>query len=235
MNIKALNKPLTDAELIQLDDFLSSIDDPFAMNMEMLDGYFVALICGPEILMPGDYLAHTWGDDFTFSDDGQAREILNLLLRHWNTVTHGLLASLETENAYLPVLMKDDEGVASGNDWAQGFMCGVMMRRGSWIGLLDDKKYSKCLVPILMLFHEHNTEPKLRPPPILPEDRKEIFGMIILAINQVYRYFAPHRKRGRASVQLHQITPKVGRNNPCPCGSGKKYKHCCGGTAQSPH
>jgi len=22
-------------------------------------------------------------------------------------------------------------------------------------------------------------------------------------------------------------TPKVGRNEPCPCGSGKKYKHCC--------
>ena len=24
-------------------------------------------------------------------------------------------------------------------------------------------------------------------------------------------------------------SPKVGRNEPCPCGSGKKYKHCCGG------
>ncbi|HIU26722.1 MAG TPA: SEC-C domain-containing protein, partial [Candidatus Copromorpha excrementigallinarum] len=23
----------------------------------------------------------------------------------------------------------------------------------------------------------------------------------------------------------------VGRNDPCPCGSGKKYKHCCGRTA----
>jgi preprotein translocase subunit SecA len=22
--------------------------------------------------------------------------------------------------------------------------------------------------------------------------------------------------------------PKVGRNDPCPCNSGKKYKHCCG-------
>jgi preprotein translocase subunit SecA len=22
--------------------------------------------------------------------------------------------------------------------------------------------------------------------------------------------------------------PKVGRNDPCPCGSGKKFKHCCG-------
>ena len=25
--------------------------------------------------------------------------------------------------------------------------------------------------------------------------------------------------------------PKVGRNDPCPCGSGKKYKHCCGRNA----
>ena len=25
--------------------------------------------------------------------------------------------------------------------------------------------------------------------------------------------------------------PKVGRNDPCPCGSGKKYKRCCGATA----
>lgn len=26
----------------------------------------------------------------------------------------------------------------------------------------------------------------------------------------------------------HRAAPKVGRNDPCPCGSGKKYKHCCG-------
>lgn len=25
-----------------------------------------------------------------------------------------------------------------------------------------------------------------------------------------------------------QASAKVGRNDPCPCGSGKKYKHCCG-------
>ncbi|MDR0668827.1 MAG: DnaJ domain-containing protein [Treponema sp.] len=27
---------------------------------------------------------------------------------------------------------------------------------------------------------------------------------------------------------VHRAQPKVGRNDPCPCGSGKKYKHCCG-------
>jgi len=29
-------------------------------------------------------------------------------------------------------------------------------------------------------------------------------------------------------VQIKRSLPKVGRNDPCPCGSGKKYKHCCG-------
>jgi preprotein translocase subunit SecA len=27
---------------------------------------------------------------------------------------------------------------------------------------------------------------------------------------------------------IRRETPKVGRNEPCPCGSGKKYKHCHG-------
>lgn len=30
------------------------------------------------------------------------------------------------------------------------------------------------------------------------------------------------------SVTVRRTTPKVGRNDPCPCGSGKKYKNCCG-------
>jgi len=29
-------------------------------------------------------------------------------------------------------------------------------------------------------------------------------------------------------VQAHRDAPKVGRNDPCPCGSGKKFKHCHG-------
>ena len=31
-----------------------------------------------------------------------------------------------------------------------------------------------------------------------------------------------------AARTVVRSTPKVGRNDPCPCGSGKKYKHCCG-------
>ncbi|MDO4517953.1 MAG: SEC-C metal-binding domain-containing protein, partial [Bacillota bacterium] len=36
----------------------------------------------------------------------------------------------------------------------------------------------------------------------------------------------PEREKKQETVRRDQ--PKVGRNDPCPCGSGKKYKHCCG-------
>ena len=38
----------------------------------------------------------------------------------------------------------------------------------------------------------------------------------------------PEEKIG---ITLHREAPKAGRNDPCPCGSGKKYKNCCGRTA----
>jgi hypothetical protein len=33
----------------------------------------------------------------------------------------------------------------------------------------------------------------------------------------------------RGLAPIRRTGPKVGRNDPCPCGSGKKYKKCCGG------
>jgi hypothetical protein len=42
-------------------------------------------------------------------------------------------------------------------------------------------------------------------------------------------YAAPNSKLNpAASSQISRATPKTGRNEPCPCGSGKKYKKCCG-------
>lgn len=37
-----------------------------------------------------------------------------------------------------------------------------------------------------------------------------------------------NRTKNDAPVTVKRTTPKVGRNEPCPCGSGKKYKNCCG-------
>lgn len=44
---------------------------------------------------------------------------------------------------------------------------------------------------------------------------------------------SPEPAAAPATAPVRRQTPKVGRNDPCPCGSGKKYKHCCGKVVQT--
>ena len=60
--------------------------------------------------------------------------------------------------------------------------------------------------------------------------------MKITATNQPGEAAAQGPVRRAPVAQPHQSAPqtpvkvgkKIGRNDPCPCGSGKKYKNCCG-------
>src|SRR5450756_2019713 len=82
-------EPLTDAELDRLGDFLKSCKGGRAMNVEVLDGFFAALIAGPEIVMPSEYYPEVFGGEMSetceFASLDEANEILGLLMRHWNT------------------------------------------------------------------------------------------------------------------------------------------------------
>jgi uncharacterized protein len=86
MNNPTIQQPLSDDELNRLGEFLDEIGPP-AMNMESLDGYFAALICGPDMVLPSEYLPGIWGEDFCFDSDHQATDILGLLMRHWGTIS----------------------------------------------------------------------------------------------------------------------------------------------------
>lgn len=232
--------PLTEDELDRLGDFLEAVGTP-AMNLESLDGYFAALICGPETVLPSEYLPEIWGEDFAFDSNEQATDIVDLLMRHWNTIATGLLRTLEVPDVYLPVLIEDANGVAHGNDWAQGFMRGVGARPASWRELLESDEHGGPLLPIMLLAHEHDPDPAMRPKPVSAEKREELLQMMIAGLTSIYRYFEPHRRspgtapREDAHRPLRRAEPKVGRNDPCPCGSGRKYKLCCAANGPTVH
>ncbi|WP_099092286.1 SEC-C metal-binding domain-containing protein [Agathobaculum desmolans] len=42
------------------------------------------------------------------------------------------------------------------------------------------------------------------------------------------RPFALLKEIAEVEAAVTHTHRKIGRNEPCPCGSGKKYKHCCG-------
>ncbi|WP_153016116.1 UPF0149 family protein, partial [Pseudomonas savastanoi] len=70
MSHPPFQQALTEAELDRLTDFLDAIGSP-AMNIEMLDGYFAALICGPEMVPPNEYLPQILGENFSFESNAQ--------------------------------------------------------------------------------------------------------------------------------------------------------------------
>jgi uncharacterized protein len=55
MTTHSTNEPLTDTVLDRLGDFLAGCKGGRAMNVEEIDGFFAALIAGPETVMPSEY------------------------------------------------------------------------------------------------------------------------------------------------------------------------------------
>ena len=223
---------LTDEEFDRLEAFLGNAGAR-AMNLEVVDGYFAALICGPLLVSMSEALPNVLGDQVVFESKQQADEVLGLLIRHWNTISSELQRTLREEHVYLPVLLEDSAGVARGNDWATGFTRGMQARPGSWSDLLNSEEEGGCVLPMMMLAHEHDPDPEMRPPPMDTEKRQEVIATMIAGLTRAYRYFEPHRRvdlRASANVRRRRHAPKIGRNDACPCGSGRKYKHCCAQT-----
>ena len=222
-------EPLTDAELDRLGDFLKLCKGGKAMNLEELDGFFSALISGPETVMPSEYNREVFGgemSDVEFSNLDEAREILNLMMRHWNKIA----STLYKGEIHVPLIFEDEKGELHGNDWAHGFMRGMQMRHDDWAELMNDEKYGGSLIPMMVLYHEHDQDPEMRPDPITPDKREQVIALMAAGLMNAYEYFRREREAdlGVPAPEIRRNASKVGRNEPCPCGSGKKYKKCCG-------
>ncbi len=228
-------QPLTDAEFERLTAVLERFGDKRSMNLGQLDGFFAALICGPELVPPSEYLPVIWGDDMvlgdTFGAQPMLQDFLSLVMRHWNVIAD----TLQSGEVFTPLLLASDDGVYRGNDWANGFLRGMDLRKEEWTTLLDDENHGGSLVPILILAHEHDPDPEIRPykEPISAERRENLIVGVAAGVMRIYKYFQAQRLAKTVPMApdispYRRIAPKMGRNDPCPCGSGKKFKHCCG-------
>jgi uncharacterized protein len=226
------SQPLTDAEFDRLSEILEAFDNKHSMNLEQLDGFLAALICGPELVPPSKYLPKICGDPTVFEDASSAQEFLSLIMRHWNTIAD----TLNSGEVYLPLLLEDENGNTPANDWANGFLRGMEFGKEDWALLLDDEDYGGSLVAIFALANENNPDPGMRPykDPISADLRETLIAGAAAGTMQIYQYFKAQRLVADDPLgnmpDFLRTMPKIGRNDPCPCGSGKKFKQCCGKT-----
>jgi uncharacterized protein len=144
-----------------------------------------------------------------FESIDQANEILGLMMRHWNDIA----GTLFKDEVYVPLLLENEDGVTHGNDWTQGFMRGMHMRHDGWAELVNDEEHGGYLIPIMMLYHEHDEDPEMRPEPISLEKREEVIVHMAAALLSAYQYFRAHRQVSASAhrSEPRRSAPKVGR------------------------
>ncbi|KZL28951.1 UPF0149 family protein [Pseudovibrio sp. WM33] len=222
---------LRDSDFEQLDKFLASVKGGAIPNTEALDGFFAALACCPDFVAPSEYMdallgEETEGDDFVFGTAEEIIQVGKLVARHFNHVSE----QLYSEVGYCPVLLEDEEGLVQANDWAKGFLVGIDLRRSIWTELFEDEEHAGSMVPIWALAYEKDPDPKMQPfkEPVTPEQRDELIIASAAGVMRMFRYFSAQQDQYvEPSGTYVRLGPKVGRNDPCPCGSGKKFKKCC--------
>jgi uncharacterized protein len=227
---------LWDPDLETLGELLDQLQVDGAMDLEELDGFFAALHCCPEQVPPSEYLLEIFGSGDSlenkeiFPGPESAKLVWSLIQNHWTAVGD----SFRTGDPFIPLLLEDDEGKAHGNNWALGFMRGLEMREDSWEDILDHESRFAWLTPILALIRENDPNPELGPhkTPMSDEQREVLLTQLSEGVREMYRYFAGRRQRNAAlllkQAPFTELKQKIGRNDPCYCGSGLKYKKCCG-------
>ena len=103
-----LSVELSDAEIDEVNAFLGRVKGGDIPNAEALDGFFAALACCPDLVMPSEYLrviqsGATSDGDLVFENMDEARRFTELTSRQWNHVNQ----LLDREEVYLPLLLED--------------------------------------------------------------------------------------------------------------------------------
>ena len=144
--------------------------------------------------------------------------VVDLLTRHHDAIERDLAAGKARE----PWIY--DLGDLGGVLWTRGYLAGVGSRTADWAPLIRNEQLVDTLLAPLFAMQpdpERGGKSKL--------SREQRQGLI-RALPEIALATKAHWQ-GEWHPLLEAPAPravKTGRNDPCPCGSGKKYKRCCG-------
>jgi uncharacterized protein len=191
------HKPLTDRDYQRLSTTLARFQKQNCMNLERLDGFFAALLCGPMPVKPTEclplILGEAFDDERAFPSEKALEQFVDLLMGHW----FDILNTLQHAEPFQPWLEPDEQGQVHGNEWAEGFMTGMELMNDDWGLLFDDAEHAGALEPIMALAFEHHPDPDMRPylEQTDPEQREAWLAAISPAVSEIYRFFATLRQQ----------------------------------------
>ena len=229
----AVSPSLSEAEIERLTALLAANRNPDAFSLEAVDGLFCALIASPALVMPHEYLPVILGGTLEggrlLGDLAAVQEMMALLMRYWNAIAQ----DFEHETYHIGYRSEPGEDGVPGRAWARGYLHGIRLAPQGWSRILQDEREELVRrIPIVA----GEVDPAAPKEPLTDEQSRAMWTDMLAGAARAYRYFTEDRAtyaqqaaaRRSQRAPYERADPKVGRNDPCPCGSGKKYKRCCG-------
>jgi uncharacterized protein len=203
--------------------FLESPGAPrSAMQPVELEGYLTGIVVAPDLVRPSVWVNSLWGEDFVFDSPEQLQAALDDVMLHYNTI----IRQIDTKGAdWRPMFFTRDGEVDVDQccQWVRGFWKAMMFSPEAWTALANDER-TRVLVATFSVFIELD-EADPQPEPGNADEIRRENAALIPRVLPALRKLA--ELRTRESFSPIRSSRKAGRNEPCPCGSGKKYKRCC--------
>ncbi len=230
------------AEKKKLAELLSLAADPDeALNLEGLHGFLFGLAITPDIVKPSEWLPFVFGEEMlAFDNEKKAERLFECLFSVYDRfIDEREVGTLKFPFNFDKLALDDMPRV---RDWADGLFLVLGLRPGIW-GLRDGQ-YEKMLerqegpawaaavvsaVGLPEVLDEAGDEDGVE---VTEEEKGQLYLKMFDQLPDAVATLMEHAGKRRHLRLVPQMAPlrveKIGRNDPCPCGSGKKYKKCCG-------
>ncbi|MES3021205.1 MAG: UPF0149 family protein [Pseudomonadota bacterium] len=216
MQSKAPKAPLADEEYERLDALLGAPEHGGrAMDVSMLEGYLTAVVSGPTRMTPEQWLPRVWDmqdgiNDLSGIKAEDAALAHTLVMRHYHHMAEWLA---KDPGSFEPIFECGPEwGITQ---WCVGFLKGMQMDSAAWAPLLEAQP--DWFAPFERLVASEAAS-------LSDEETERWMAEVTPSVIKINAHYAEQHQPKRSATRE---APKVGRNDPCPCGSGKKYKKCC--------
>jgi uncharacterized protein len=182
------------------------------LDLDRVFGVLHAVLIAPGMIAPSQWLP------LAFGEVPPEPTSIERVLRLYNEVAN----ALHDGEGFLPT--PDDEPACVA--FADGYAAAAALDR-QWTGNADRWTFA---TPLALLGGRRDLVPssQLAELDANPERRAVILRDLGGLVMAAYKSFAKDRvATAQAASQPRTASPRVGRNDLCPCGSGKKYKRCC--------
>lgn len=230
--------PLTDDDVVELDDILAAVPEPYdPLDAVMLDGFLTCILLQPQLVMVSDWLALVFDAEGRAeampAEPRQAQRAIDLITRRYNE----LAASILAREPFDPIVFgftHDKTGeplggkaaLAAVTPWAAGFANALTAFPDLLQQSQEDDELTELLVGILRHLPDDELDGMLEVKAAV--DAQTPLASLEEAIEDLVACVMEIADVTRPRQPVQRAAPKVGRNEQCPCGSGRKYKLCHG-------